>query len=103
MCELADVLPERDFVLLQHYAVKRMLPAVRVEYMLAQVAKLVTQAAGYAPDAVLSDFLLRPRDDEADAGPQMTADVGAALVAGMTGAKVIYMPKKKGPADGNSS
>lgn len=86
-------------MLLQHYAQKRMLPAVRVEYMLAQVAKLVVQSQGAMPEAVLTDFLLRPRDPEAE--PEMNAEVGAAVLAGMTGAKVIYL-KKKGAADGDT-
>lgn len=90
------MLPERDFVLLQHYAAKRMLPAVRVELMLAQVARSVWQSQGALKEAQLSDFLLRHDEEgEAAAGPPMTAEVGASIVAGMTGAKVIYLKKKE--------
>lgn len=74
-----------------------MLPATRIEMMLAQVAKLVVQSQGAMQDASLADFLLRPAEASE---PEITAEIGAGIIAGMTGAKVIYIGKKKG-SDGS--
>lgn len=60
--QLAAAIPERDFLLLQHYAAKRMLPMRRLELHLAQLSLLVATAHG-AKDKTLSDFLFDPVDD----------------------------------------
>jgi hypothetical protein len=66
---LAAEMPMRDFVLLQHYAAKRLLPSHRLAVQMAQVAMLIAQTMGGAKNVKLSDFLLQAPDDSDD-GPE---------------------------------
>lgn len=67
--ELAQRLPEREFVLYQHYAAKRMLPWRRIQLQLARLSMIVAAANG-AKNIELSDFLFDPLED----APQLTAE-----------------------------
>jgi hypothetical protein len=61
--QLAAVLPEREFISLQRYAARKMLPQRRLELYLAQLALLVAQSGG-AKDVTLQDFLFDLREEE---------------------------------------
>lgn len=56
----------RDFVLLQQYAAKRLLPSHRLAVQMAQVSMFIAQTMGGAKNVKLSDFLLQV-PDESDA------------------------------------
>ena len=60
--QLAAVLPEREFISLQRYAAKKMLPQRRLELYLAQIGMWSARAAG-AKDVTLQDFLFEIRDE----------------------------------------
>jgi hypothetical protein len=58
---LAARLPYREFALYEQYAIKRMLPSVRMEMHLAQLALQINRMAG--GEAEFKDFLFQPKDD----------------------------------------
>lgn len=72
--ELAKRLPEREFVLYQQYAAKRVLPTRRLELYLAQLCSVIAKVHGNA-DAEIRDFLLDPIDGDGEE----TEDVAGAF------------------------
>jgi hypothetical protein len=59
--ELAERLPYNEFVLYDLFAQKRMLPTVRHEMHLAQMALQINRLAG--GDAEFRDFLFQPKEE----------------------------------------
>ncbi|GGI16450.1 phage tail assembly protein T [Oxalicibacterium faecigallinarum] len=60
--QLAAILPEREFVLYQAYAVKRMLPQRRQEMYLAQICSVLAQVHSNT-DVSVMDFLFDPVEE----------------------------------------
>ena len=58
-------MPETEFQQFQNYAARKMLPHRRVEMYLAQIALLIAKTMGGRADAVLSDYLFDPVEQEA--------------------------------------
>jgi hypothetical protein len=54
-------LPYREFAFYEAYALKRMLPTVRIEMHLAQMALQINRMAG--GDADFKDFLFQPKNE----------------------------------------
>jgi hypothetical protein len=57
-------MPEPEFVRYQAFADRRLLPARRVELMLARVCLLLDAGLCGAKEATLSDYLFDPPDED---------------------------------------
>lgn len=61
--ELSHRMTERELIRWQKYASKKMLPARRVEFYMAQVALMIGRTMGGNSQATLHDYLLDIPDD----------------------------------------
>lgn len=66
-------MPEADFAEAQHYAARHLLPARRIELMLARLSAEVATGRG-VKEVTASDFLIRIREAEDDAAPLVTTE-----------------------------